>query len=100
MRLKQLLPLASAIALLLPLGANAAWPAGGKAKFMEECTTAAKAQEGVSAAAAQKHCSCTANSAESKFSEAELAKLNQPSSTDNEKLRATVLKDAQACLSQ
>ncbi|WP_407310402.1 hypothetical protein [Pseudomonas sp. nanlin1] len=100
MRLKKLLPLASAIALLLPLGAHAAWPAGEKAKFMEQCTTAAKAQAKVSAADAQKHCSCIANSAASKFSEAELVKLNQPSSTDNEKLHATVLKDAQACRGQ
>ena len=41
MRLTRLFALAAPLAMLLPLSAHAAWPAGMRADFMKDCSTAA-----------------------------------------------------------
>ncbi|MDB5726716.1 MAG: hypothetical protein JWQ16_3470 [Novosphingobium sp.] len=80
MRDYRLFTLAASLAMLLPLGAQAAgaaWPSGGRAQFVNECVSAASKDLG--AASAKSHCDCAADTAEKKLSPAEMKTLNSPS---------------------
>jgi len=90
MRLYRLLTLAASLAMLLPLSAQAAWPAADRAKFMDECLVQAK--KNVSEADAQKHCTCSAKATESKFSVEEMKDVNSATPKGGE-LRARLLKE-------
>lgn len=93
MRLYRLLTLAAPIALLLPLSAQAAWPAGARDQYMNECV--ATASQNVDQAAAQAHCTCGANVIEKKFSTAETQELNSQTA-EGGALRARLLKEIDA----
>lgn len=92
MRLYRLLTLAAPIALLLPLGAQAAqvaWPGGGRTQFTSDCV--ANASKDLGKAAAQAHCDCAANTAEKKLSPAEMKVLDSQTA-DGSAARAKLLK--------
>ncbi len=75
MRLQSLLALAATGALLLPMAAQAASAADENSDFMKSCVQQATGQ-GVDAAKAKSHCSCTANGFEKDFTKAELEDLD------------------------
>ncbi|WP_017904084.1 hypothetical protein [Pseudomonas asplenii] len=76
MRLTHLFALAAPIALLLPLSAQAAWPAGQRDAYMKDCTAAAN--KSVDLKTAQQHCACSADQLNDKFTTAELSELMHP----------------------
>ena len=73
MRLTRLFALAAPLAMLLPLSAHAAWPAGMRDAFMADCSKAAATNIGE--ANAKKHCACGANELDKKFSTEEIKQL-------------------------
>lgn len=73
MRLIRLFALAAPLAMLLPLSAHAAWPAGMRADFMKDCSGAA--EKTIGKANADKHCACGANELDKKFSTEEIKQL-------------------------
>ncbi|MBT2373128.1 hypothetical protein [Pseudomonas fluorescens] len=76
MRLNSLLAAAS-LALLLPLGAQAAapsnWPAGARDSFVQDCSSAAS--QNVDAKTAKAHCECGADKINAELSTAEIKEL-------------------------
>lgn len=96
MRLYRLLTLAAPLALLLPLGAQAAqpvWPGGGRTQFVNDCVSIASKDLGK--ASAQAHCNCGADTAEKKLTPTEMKTLD--SQTDEGRAaRAKLLKEVDA----
>ena len=73
MRLIRLFALAAPLAMLLPLSAQAAWPAGARDAFMKDCTAAA--EKTIGEANAKKHCACGADELNKKFTTQEITQL-------------------------
>ena len=95
MRLTQLLTLAAPIALLLPLSAQAAWPAGARADYMKDCTAAAS--QSIDAKSAEKHCACGAEKLNEKFTTDEIKELMSKSKQPSAELRTRALDAIAAC---
>jgi len=95
MRLIRLFAFATPLALLLPLSANAAWPAGVKAKYMSDCTSAAS--KSVNPAEANKHCACGADVLEKKFTTEEISQLMDPKTPPTTELGQRALKEISVC---
>lgn len=95
MRLTQLLTLAAPLALLLPLSAQAAWPAGARADYMEDCTAAAS--QSIDAKSAEKHCACGAEKLNEKFTTDEIKELMSKSKQPSAELRTRALDAIAAC---
>ncbi len=81
MRLQSLLALAVSGALLLPVAAQAASSADENSDFMKNCVQQATAN-GLDAAKAKSHCTCTANGLEKNFTKAELEDLDSKDGVD------------------
>jgi hypothetical protein len=77
MRLNSLLAATASLALLLPLGAQAAapsnWPAGARDSFIQDCSAAAS--QNVDVKTAKDHCECGANKIDAELSTAEIKEL-------------------------
>lgn len=95
MRLTQLLTLAAPLALLLPLSAKAAWPAGARADYMKDCTAAAS--QSIDAKSAEKHCACGAEKLNEKFTTDEIKELMSKSKQPSAELRTRALDAIAAC---
>ena len=95
MRLIRLFALAAPLAMLLPLSAQAAWPAGAKASYMEDCTIAAS--KSVSPEVANKHCACGAGVLEKKFTTEEIKQLMDKSKRPGAELEKRALQEISAC---
>lgn len=95
MRLTQLLTLAAPLALLLPLSAQAAWPAGARADYMKDCTAAAS--QSIDAKSAEKHCACGAEKLNEKFTTDEIKELMSKSKQPSAELRTRALDAIAAC---
>ena len=95
MRLIRLFAIAAPLALLLPLSAHAAWPAGVKAKYMGDCTKAAS--QSINPAEAKKHCACGADVLEKKFTTQEIAQLMDPKTPPPQELAQRALTEISAC---
>ena len=98
MRLTRLFALAAPLALLLPLSAHAAWPAGVKAQYMSDCTKAAS--QSVNPAEANKHCACGADVLEKKFTTQEIAQLMDPKTPPSTELGQRALTEISVCKAQ
>jgi hypothetical protein len=98
MRVIRLLALAAPLAMLLPLSAQAAWPAGVKAKYMQDCTIAAS--KSVNPSEAQKHCACGADVLEKKFTTQEIAQLMDPKTPPSTELGQRALTEISVCKAQ
>lgn len=97
MRVPSLLALAAAGALLLPVAANAGnFPAGKEPAYMEQCTKVASAQ-GVTDAAAKKHCDCGAQAIKKNFTDAEIADLDSKDGVDAELMQRAQAVVTAAC---
>ena len=81
MRLQSLLALTAAGALLLPMAAQADWPAGKKDAYMQQCVQVATGQ-GLDAKTADAHCKCGAEAIKKNFSEAEIKELDSKDGVD------------------
>ncbi|WDR34316.1 hypothetical protein NN484_17565 [Pseudomonas serboccidentalis] len=97
MRLIRLFAFAAPLALLLPLSANAAWPAGVKAQYMKDCTAAASQNNKVNTAEAEKHCGCGADVLEKKFTTQEISQLMDPKTPPTAELGQRALKEISVC---
>ncbi|MBW8354699.1 MAG: hypothetical protein K0M54_12785 [Pseudomonas sp.] len=95
MRLTQLLTLAAPLALLLPLSAQAVWPAGARADYMKDCTAAAS--QSIDAKSAEKHCACGAEKLNEKFTTDEIKELMSKSKQPSAELRTRALDAIAAC---
>ena len=95
MRLIRLFAIAAPLALLLPLSAHAAWPAGVKAQYMGDCTKAAS--QSINPAEAKKHCACGADVLEKKFTTQEIAQLMDPKTPPSKELAQRALTEISAC---
>ncbi|MGH8387035.1 MAG: hypothetical protein ACRESJ_16325 [Pseudomonas sp.] len=95
MRLIRLFAVAAPLALLLPLSAHAAWPAGVKAQYMGDCTTAAS--KSINPAEAKKHCACGADVLEKKFTTQEIAQLMDKNNPPSAELGQRALKEISVC---
>ncbi|MCU1753065.1 hypothetical protein [Pseudomonas sp. 6D_7.1_Bac1] len=95
MRLIRLFALATPLALLLPLSAQAAWPAGVKASYMKDCTAAAS--QSVNPELAKQHCTCGADVLEKKFTTEEIKQLMDPKNPPSADLSNRALKEISAC---
>ncbi|CAI8826046.1 Lipoprotein [Pseudomonas sp. IT-P253] len=98
MRLIRLIALAAPLAMLLPLSAQAAWPAGVKAKYMQDCTIAAS--KSVNPSEAQKHCACGADVLEKKFTTQEISQLMDPNNPPTQALGQRALQEISVCKTQ
>jgi hypothetical protein len=94
MRLQSLLALTAAGALLLPMAAQADWPAGKKGTYMQQCVQVATGQ-GLDAKTADAHCKCGADAIEKKFSTAQIEDLDSKDGVD-----AKLMKQAQDAVMQ
>ena len=97
MRLHSLLALAATGALLLPLGANAGTVPPG---YLTSCVASASAQPGMTKPAAEKHCSCSVNVIEKKFSDAEIKDHNSTEGVDQALKDKAIKLVTQACKAQ
>lgn len=95
MRFHYLLALAAPFALLLPINAQAAWPAGEKANYMKDCVAAAS--QSVDAKTATSHCECGANVLEKKFTTDEIKQLLNTKTPPPPALRDRALTEVSAC---
>lgn len=95
MRLIPMFTFAVPLALLLPLSAQAAWPAGAKASYMEDCTIAAS--KSVTPEVANKHCACGADVLEKKFTTEEIKQLMDKIKRPTPELETRALKEISAC---
>ncbi|AJO77752.1 MULTISPECIES: hypothetical protein [Pseudomonas] len=95
MRLTQLFALAAPLALLLPLSAHAAWPAGVRAEYMKDCTAAAS--QSIDAKSAEKHCACGADKLNEKFTTDEIKQLMSKQTQPDPALRTKALDAIAAC---
>ncbi|AUF96947.1 hypothetical protein WLF18_02510 [Pseudomonas shirazensis] len=96
MRLQSLLALTAAGALLLPMAAQADWPAGKKDAYMQQCVQVAT-QQGVSAKDADTHCKCGAQAIEKNFSKAEIEDLDSKDGVDAKLMQKAQTVVKQAC---
>ncbi|HGY9625382.1 hypothetical protein WCE02_05590 [Pseudomonas juntendi] len=96
MRLQSLLALTAASALLLPLAAQAEWPAGKKGAYMDQCVRVATAQ-GVDAKTADQHCKCGADAIEKNFTKAEIEDLDSKDGVDAKLMQRAQSAVKQAC---
>ncbi|NBF06059.1 hypothetical protein GV819_27600 [Pseudomonas sp. Fl5BN2] len=95
MRLIKLLALSAPLALLLPLSAQAAWPAGARADYMKDCTAAAS--QSVDVKSAEKHCACGADKLNEKFTTEEIKELMSKTKQPSADLRTRALDAIAAC---
>ena len=95
MRLIRLFAVAAPLALLLPLSAHAAWPAGLKAKYMTDCSAAAS--KSINPSEAQKHCACGADVLDKKFTTQEIAQLMDPKTPPSNELAQRALTEISVC---
>jgi len=95
MRFIHLFALAAPLALLLPLSAQAAWPAGVKASYMKDCTAAAS--QGVNPELAKQHCTCGADVLEKKFTTEEIKQLMDAKNPPSADLGNRALKEISVC---
>ncbi|RON20839.1 hypothetical protein BK660_17505 [Pseudomonas brassicacearum] len=95
MRLTRLFAFAAPLALMLPLSAHAAWPAGVKAQYMSDCTKAASQK--LNMAEAQKHCACGAEVLDKKFTSQEITQLMDKNNPPGAELSQRALKEISAC---
>ncbi|KIH82683.1 hypothetical protein [Pseudomonas batumici] len=95
MRLTHLFAFAAPLALLLPLSAQAAWPAGAKDAYMKDCVGAAS--QSVNANVAKQHCTCGANVLETKFTTQEIQQLMNSKTLPPAELRERALKEIAVC---
>ncbi len=95
MRLLKLLALAAPLTLLLPLSAQAAWPAGARADYMKDCTAAAS--QNIDAKSAEKHCACGADKLNEKFTTEEIKELMSKTKQPSADLRTRALDAIAAC---
>ncbi|MCK9814537.1 hypothetical protein BK634_12925 [Pseudomonas chlororaphis] len=95
MRLIKLFAAAAPFALLLPLSANAAWPAGARADYMKDCTAAAS--QSVDAKSAEKHCACGAEKLNEKFTTEQISELMSKQKQPSAELRTKALDAIAAC---
>ena len=96
MRLHSLLMLGAAGALLLPLTANAEWPAGKKGPYMDQCVQVATSQ-GVKAKEADAHCKCGADAIEKNFTPKEIEDLDSKDGVDAKLMERAQAKVREAC---
>lgn len=76
MRFQHLFPLVAAcIVVTLPLAASAAGLDGHRSQYLEACKTSAMAHQ-ASEDGATKHCDCSANVVDKKFTQQEIAQVN------------------------
>ncbi len=98
MRLQSLLALATAGALLLPLGAQAAttdnWPPGKKGEYMDQCVPIAT-DKGITAQQANTHCKCGAEAIGKNFTRQEIEALDSKTGVD-----ANLMKRAQTVVTE
>ncbi|MCK9801410.1 hypothetical protein M1B34_28010 [Pseudomonas sp. MAFF 302030] len=95
MRLIKLFAAVAPFALLLPLSANAAWPAGARADYMKDCTAAAS--QSVDAKSAEKHCACGAEKLNEKFTTEQISELMSKQKQPSAELRTKALDAIAAC---
>ncbi|MFJ2364605.1 hypothetical protein ACIPIN_13040 [Pseudomonas sp. NPDC087697] len=95
MRLIRLIALASPLVMLLPLSAQAAWPAGAKENYMKDCIGAAS--QSVNQTVAKQHCTCGADVLEKKFTTQEITQLMNPKTLPPADLRTRALNEIAAC---
>ncbi|MFJ2711738.1 hypothetical protein ACIOZM_12725 [Pseudomonas sp. NPDC087346] len=95
MRLIRLFAFAAPLAMLLPLSAQAAWPAGVKAQYMNDCTAAAS--KSVNPTVAKQHCTCGADVLEKKFTTQEIAQLMDKNTPPSGELGQRALKEISVC---
>ncbi|CAG8863086.1 hypothetical protein PS627_00021 [Pseudomonas fluorescens] len=96
MRLQSLLALTAASALLLPMAAQADWPAGKKGAYMQQCAQVATGQ-GLDAKAADAHCKCGAAAIEKNFSKDEIEDLDSKDGVDAKLMQRAQTVVTQAC---
>ncbi|BAP44646.1 hypothetical protein NJC40_09670 [Pseudomonas sp. 21LCFQ02] len=91
--------LLACIALAAPLGAQAAMDNTTRSTFINECVSAAKAQN-LDEKSAKAHCDCGAKQVDGHFSQAEITKLNNSGETPDpqltQKLRTLVAENCVA----
>ncbi|WP_248799963.1 hypothetical protein [Pseudomonas sp. MWU13-2105] len=95
MRLIHLFAFAAPLALLLPLSAQAAWPAGAKASYMKDCVGAAS--QSVNPTIAKQHCTCGADVLEKKFTTEEITQLMNSKTMPPAELRTRALNEIAVC---
>ncbi|SEM51543.1 hypothetical protein SAMN04487857_102393 [Pseudomonas sp. ok272] len=95
MRLNRIFALATPLALLLPLSAQAAWPAGAKASYMNDCTSAAS--QSVNETVAKQHCACGADVLEKKFTTVEIKQLLDKKNPPSAELQNRALQEISVC---
>ncbi|NWA25458.1 hypothetical protein HX870_14820 [Pseudomonas gingeri] len=95
MRLIHLFAFAAPLALLLPLSAQAAWPAGAKNSYMKDCVGAAS--QSVNPTVAKQHCECGAKVLETKFTTQEIAQLMNPKAPAPAQLQSRALQEIAVC---
>jgi len=83
------------LALLLPLSAQAAWPAGAKDAYMKDCIGAAS--QSVNPTVAKQHCTCGADVLEKKFTTQEITQLMNSKTLPPESLRTRALNEIAVC---
>ncbi|RON08541.1 hypothetical protein BK659_14240 [Pseudomonas brassicacearum] len=95
MRLIRLIALASPLVMLLPLSAQAAWPAGVRESYMKDCVSAAS--QSVDQKTAEMHCACGADKLNEKFTTAEITELMSKTKQPSAELRTKALDAIQEC---
>ncbi|WP_191486762.1 hypothetical protein [Pseudomonas sp. FEN] len=95
MRLTHLFAFAAPLALLLPLSAQAAWPAGAKASYMKDCVGAAS--QSVNPTVAKQHCTCSADVLEKKFTTQEISQLMDAKTPAPKDLQVRALNEIAIC---
>lgn len=95
MRLIRLFAFTAPLIMLLPLSAQAAWPAGQRAAYMKDCTAAAS--QNVDQRTAETHCACGADKLNEKFTTAEISELMSKTKQPSPELRTKALDAIQTC---
>ena len=100
MKLPSLPALLACVALVAPLGAQAAMDSTTRSTFINECVSAAKKQN-LDEKAAKTHCECGAKQVDGNFSDAEITQLNNAGATPPDAL-TTKLRNlvAENCVKQ
>lgn len=95
MRTRPLFRLLLPAFIAMPLLAQAEWPAGTRATYMDECL--ATARQNVDSEQAEKHCQCGADVIEKNFSSAEIKTLNDRQTPPPADLRERLIQAVAAC---
>lgn len=95
MRLIRLIALASPLIMLLPLSAQAAWPAGVRESYMKDCVSSAS--KSVDQKSAETLCACGANKLNEKFTTTEISELMSKTKQPSAELQTKALEAIQEC---